>query len=614
MVLKGNSRVTALIGGICTLRNGSQDYEEVQATIIFQDGIIREVLRLSPDTGIDEHIDELKSRYDNLLAVRLDNSDEPCHIFPGLIDIHNHIDYNMMPIWERPVEQPWDNRHEWRNCAEYSDDVKKLFNYIFDNWSKYSGSGKNEDSYTVIQFFSELQAIAGGTTTLQESTEISYHVKENEKICRSIEHILLRSTGVSSDLGLSQEQKINSIIDFFKPDIDKIKEEEQAEGRREEDYFHPPIDTSTWEITEPVDQNTKMSYFQEYLELLKNNSVDEIRTKSGGYLVHLAEGRTGNLRAGTGLGYGIDAYSKKEFEHLKDEIRSIDNYAEKVAASRLTFIHGCGIDLNDDDDIDFINNCSIRVVWSPVSNLLLYDDTPKYLLSKIRSELVCLGSDWAPSGSKHVWDEARFAQEFAMKYFYNNSVPKNINDIFMDMISRIPAQAVGSDKIGEIAAGNFADFYIVSKGRKIPQQNMLAGISDVFETFSDFESVGTIIGGNLIFGTQELFDIFELSSDRIVSLEADMIDENGKEITVDEGAKNLRVYIPDVEITVDGIASVVHIDFEDAIKTLDALFKDFNKEYGKNFVRGRLLSSYDLPYQKQIGKLKQKFGLLSEEG
>lgn len=604
MILKGNSRATALIGGICTLRRGVQDYEEARATIVFQDGIIKEVIELT-DTNIDEHTKDLKSHYDNLLAVRLDNPDNPCHIFPGLIDIHNHIDYNMMPIWERPVKQPWDNRHEWRNCTDYSNDIKNLFNYIFANWSKYSGSDKNEDSYTVIQFFSELQAIAGGTTALQESTEIIYPEKEDKKIKRSTEHILLRSTGVSSDMGLSQDQKINSIIDFFKPDIIKIKEGEKAKGRSEEEYFHPPLDTSTWDITEPKDQNKDESYFQEYLEFLKENSVEEIRSKSGGYLVHLAEGRAGNLRAGTGLGYGIDSYSKNEFQRLKDKIRKIDNYAEKVEASRLTLIHGCGIDLKDEADIDFINECSIRVVWSPVSNLLLYDDTPNYLLSKIRPELVCLGSDWAPSGSKHVWDEAKFAQKFAMKYFYKNSAPKNINDIFLDMISRIPAQAVGSEKIGEIAQGDFADFYIVSKGRQIPQQDMV--ISDVFETFSDFESVGTIIGGNLLFGTQELFDAFQLSGDRIVSLEADMVDENGKEITVDEGARKLRVYIPDVKITIDGKESVVHIDFDEAIKTLDALFRDFNEKYQKNFVRGKLLSSYDLPYRKQIEKLTKKF-------
>ncbi len=90
------------------------------------------------------------------------------------------------------------------------------------------------------------------------------------------------------------------------------------------------------------------------------------------------------------------------------------------------------------------------------------------------------------------------------------------------------------------------------------------------------------------------------------------MNEKGEKITVDEGAENLRVYIPDIEITMDGTKSVVHIDFDAAIKTLDALFQAFNKEYGKNFIRGKLLSSYDLPYQKQIEELKQKFGLLSQ--
>lgn len=607
MKLKGNPRPTALIGGVCALRDSLHSYEETFATIVYQDGVIKEVIKLDDDVDIDRHIADIRTRYNDPHIVRLYDQENPCHVFPGLVDIHNHIDYNMMPIWERPVEQPWDNRHEWRNCTEYTDDIKNLYKFIFDNWNKYSQADKNEDSYTIIQFLSELQAIAGGTTALQESTEISYNVErvgvteEKISVTRGTEHILLRSTGVSKDMGLDSEQRINSVIDFFKPDIEK--------------YPYPPIDTSTWGIKEADNKATKGKYIQEYLKFLRENSVEQIRKKTGGYLVHLAEGRAGNLRAGQGLGKGIDAYSKLEFKILKEGICGISGYKEKVAASRLTIIHGCGIDLSDDDDISFINDCSVRVVWSPVSNLLLYDDTPNYLMSKIRPELICLGSDWAPSGSKHIWDEAKFAQEFAVKYVYNGIVPENINDIFLDMISYIPAQAVGSGKIGCIAKGCYADFYIVSKGRKLPKQDVL---SDIFKKFSDFESVGTIINGNLIFGTQELFDAFEIEDSNVVSLEADLKDENGKEITVDEGAKNLRVCIPDIKITVDGKSKDVHIDFAAALKTLDNLFKAFNEKNKKeneenntekktNFIRGRLLSSYDLPYQKQIGSLKEKF-------
>lgn len=599
MILKGNSRLTALIGGICVLRTGLHEYEEVHATIVYKDGIITSIIKYPDNADVADHIKELKDEYDDILIIRLDNPQNPCYIFPGLVDIHNHLDYNMMPIWKRPTVQPWDNRHEWRRSTKYTEDITQLYHYIFENWSKYSSSDKNEDPYIVIQFFSELQAIAGGTTTLQEPTEISYQARGKDKAFREAAHILLRSTGVSTDMGLATAQKINSIVDFFKPDYSKLEEEAGKD-------YRPPIDTGTWEITEAA-KSTGERYFREYLALLQNNTAEEISRKSGGYLVHLAEGRAGCLRAGEGLGYGIDAYSKKEFDYLKEEIRKIEGYAEKVAASRLTLIHGCGIDLNDEDDIAFINKCSVRVVWSPVSNLLLYDDTPKYLISKIRPELLCIGSDWAPSGSKHVWDEARFAQEFAFKQFYAGAAPENNNDTFLDMISYLPAQAIGSDKLGQIAEGSFADFYIVSKERRIPKQESLRGISDVFRKFSDYESVGTIIGGNLIFGTQELFDAFRVSGDRVVSLAQDMIDENGREITADEGAKDLRVYIPDVEVRADGVKSVVHIDFNAAIKTLDALFKDFNREFGKDFVRGRLLSSYDVPYREQIKELKQRF-------
>ena len=612
MILNSNSRPTALVGGLCSLRTGLHSYEETLASIIFQDGVIKEIIKLK-DTDIDKHISEIKSRYKDLLIVRLYSLENPCYVFPGLVDIHNHIDYNMMPIWERPVEQPWDNRHEWRNCTQYTDDIKNLYHYIFDHWNdseviEKNDKALNEDASIVIQFLSELQAIAGGTTTLQESTEISYS-KNGKPYSHSAEHILLRSTGVSEDMGLDTEQKINSIIDFYKPNIEEIKKAYESSGIPKDKYFHPPIDTSTWQTNEVINGKSKMSFVNEYLKSLdKSDSVIDNKTNQGGYLVHLAEGRAGNLRSGEGLGHGMDAYSKKEFGKLKGKI---SGHEDKIADSRLTLIHGCGINLQDnseDSDVKFINDCSIRVVWSPVSNLLLYEDTPDYLNSKIRPELICLGSDWAPSGSKHIWDEAKFAQDFAIKYVYHGSAPKNINDIFLDMISYIPAQAVGSDKLGRIAEGCYADFYIVSRGRKLPKQDMDATISDVFKKFSDYESVGTIINGNLIFGTKELFDLFGLKESKIASLEKDM-----EGISADEGAKNLRVRIPEIQFiqkdTQSGETVEVHIDFDDAIHRLNKLFDGFNKKNKKKFVRSKLLSSYDIPYKKQISRLRKKFNL-----
>lgn len=290
MMLRGNSRTTALVGGICALKEGIHMYEQVQATIVFRDGVIIEIKRMGDNSDIDEHIKGLKRKYGNLLVVRLDNDGEPCHIFPGLVDIHNHIDYNMMPIWNRPVEEPWDNRHEWRNCTEYLDEVKGLYQFIFENWKQYLVPGKkdgsyNEDPYTVIQFFAELQAIAGGTTALQESTEISYpsdnhdNFANKQKVHRKSGHILLRSTGVPTDLGLMQTQNINSVIDFFKPDV-AIKSKEKKENIS----FYPPIDTDNWKVIEIGETGAKTTYFQEYLDLLKNKSTGQIASQTGGYM------------------------------------------------------------------------------------------------------------------------------------------------------------------------------------------------------------------------------------------------------------------------------------------------------------------------------------------
>lgn len=553
MILKGNSRTTALVGGIFTFRKNTCQYEESRASVVFGNGIIQKIY---PFLKKEEALSAIRKDFgDDVLIVHLDDN---CHVFPGLVDLHNHIDYNMMPIWTRPIPQPWDNRHEWRhaNCFEYNREIKEFHRFIFANWPVPTDSAKNV--YELLQFFSELQAVAGGTTVLQEPADIS-----DPAGTYSASHLLLRSTGVSRDLGLEAHQKVSSIIDFFKPVLDAKK------------TYYPPLDTTTWELMEVVNKESGKAYFREYLDLLQK-PVDEIQKTTGGFLLHLAEGRAGHLLTRK----GIDAYSRKEFEYLKNHIKRIPDYAKKVTASRLTLIHGCGIDLTNPEDIAFINNCNIRVVWSPVSNLLLYDDTPKYLLSRIKPELICIGSDWAPSGSKHVWDECSFAQQFALKHIFKGRIPGNMYDAFLEMMSFNPAQALNSKMIGEIKVGKFADFYIVSKNRKVPAQ--LDTINNIF-VFSDYHSVGTIIDGNLVFGVKELFDRFGQSG---VSIAAD-----------GQYAANLMVHVP----------PSLNIDFDRDLRILDGLFGKYSRLIGKKFARSKFLSANDGLYRAQIFGLIRRF-------
>ncbi|MDE6408328.1 MAG: hypothetical protein K2K50_06975, partial [Anaeroplasmataceae bacterium] len=367
MILKVNQRKTALVGGYYVQRCNDGSYKEERGTILYEEGIIKKIM---PDVLTTAQAKQKLGQ--DTFCIQLDSS---FHIYPGLIDIHNHIDYNLMPIWERPIYEPWDNRHEWRhiNCSEYQKIIKGLRSYISDKnvTKEFEISGIE----IMLQYLAEIQALSGGTTVLQEPTELF-----DDQSLRS-QHLLLRSTGVPRDLGLLPSQFVDSIIDFFRPDI----------AANTNKLYYPHQITSQW-FAYPYKSSNGNVPITKYIEFLKQCSIEDIKRSTGGYIVHLAEGRAGNLLAGEDekKGLGMDQYSKKEFETLKTLLQRIPNYVEKVAASRLTIIHGCGIDLENIENIRFINDCKIRLVWSPVSNLLLYDDTPNFLDSRIDKNLLCL--------------------------------------------------------------------------------------------------------------------------------------------------------------------------------------------------------------------------------
>ena len=44
-------------------------------------------------------------------------------ITPGLIDLHNHLAYNFLPLWSAPRDTPYTSRHQWPGAATYGRDV-----------------------------------------------------------------------------------------------------------------------------------------------------------------------------------------------------------------------------------------------------------------------------------------------------------------------------------------------------------------------------------------------------------------------------------------------------------------------------------------------------------
>jgi len=79
-------------------------------------------------------------------------------IYPGLIDAHNHIHYNTVPLWD-VGDNVYTNRYQWKNNPGYKPEV---------TWPKTllsSGSYWNME-YEALKY-AEMKSIAGGTTAVQ---------------------------------------------------------------------------------------------------------------------------------------------------------------------------------------------------------------------------------------------------------------------------------------------------------------------------------------------------------------------------------------------------------------------------------------------------------------
>ncbi len=84
-------------------------------------------------------------------------------IYPGIIDAHNHIHYNMVPLWDYSLDHRngdfYENRYQWRNNPTYSIDITGAKSLIqgWDYWDLEHESMK----------YVEVRAVAGGTTAVQ---------------------------------------------------------------------------------------------------------------------------------------------------------------------------------------------------------------------------------------------------------------------------------------------------------------------------------------------------------------------------------------------------------------------------------------------------------------
>ncbi len=94
---------------------------------------------------------EIPSKYEQYLRIDIQGT-----IYPGMLDLHNHFVYNVLPLWVVP--EKYSNRSQWPKHPEYRASVTKPIRHVL---AKYSSSSK------ALVRFVEAKALVGGTTTGQ---------------------------------------------------------------------------------------------------------------------------------------------------------------------------------------------------------------------------------------------------------------------------------------------------------------------------------------------------------------------------------------------------------------------------------------------------------------
>jgi len=211
------------------------------------------------------------------------------------------------------------------------------------------------------------------------------------------------------------------------------------------------------------------------LTQMRNSQIDA-------WLTHLAEGVRDNQRRS-----GDSASSRAEFATL---------VSKGLLSDATVIVHGNG--LEPEDFAAMRNAPSIRIdgtgdnlgaklVWSPLSNLLLYGQTALVYPAITAGLTVSLGTDWSPSGSRNLLDELKIAditlrgsqqlagnRDLIPSLSITGKIGHELNQaeialdkLLVEMVTTNPAKTLHwNNEVGSIEAGKFADLFIITKSNR----------------------------------------------------------------------------------------------------------------------------------------------------
>ena len=329
-------------------------------------------------------------------------------IYPGLLDLHNHLHYNQVPLWDmephlsvsdRNAWGGYNNRYEWKNHPDYSEQVTKPKMLV------HSGPYWNMESEAMK--YIEMKSIVGGTTAAQGSPS-------------------------------NPDDSYASIL-----------------ARNIEDYNfgRDEIHTKVTELTSDYVGNH-----------IKNGNASGTLDA---WFVHIAE--------------GVDERSRAEFDTL------VNN---DLLVGELVLIHGVAL---TSTEFEQMAAAGTSLVWSPLSNLLLYGQTADVAAAKAAGVHITLAPDWSPSGSKSPLHELKVAD------LWDDEMLGNIFTDYelVEMVTSGAARATNwHNDVGTLTPGTAADLVVLDNIHADPYRNLINAI--------DPDVRLSIVGGLPLYGDTDL--------------------------------------------------------------------------------------------------------------
>lgn len=344
-------------------------------------------------------------------------------IFPGLVNLHGHPAYNVLPLWLPPAShaqpaqgrptgaEPYGDRYQWNDPgpAEYRRLVANARSIL-------ANVGEGSDMVT----HAEVMAALGGETTIEGDGPRD--AVTDYTLVRNVDYGAFCAYGAPcADPVASRVSSVNDSA--FLTNDQFVVHEDMATGA-----------TTSW-------------------------------------LVHLAE--------------GTDAASHDEFAILA---------ASGLLAEETVVLHGTALQPADFAAMRAAPSMRLgvpgdgqgaRLVWSPLSNLLLYGRTAHVHDALRAGVLVSLGTDWTPSGSRNLLDELKVAdvalrdprilggERFLLPHAATPDEERALDATLVAMVTRNPAKTVRAwDKIGSVEAGKLADLVVLTKPARSPTGGM----------------------------------------------------------------------------------------------------------------------------------------------